>query len=84
MVDLKSDPKTAPPASSSPATKPGANPTPDLSAHNLPNSVERGVDMMLKGPAVLPNPHSRESVAAKFGECTIDSVMMALEIGEKV
>ena len=84
MVDLKSDPKTAPPASSSPATKPGADPNPDLSAHSLPNSVKRGVDMILKGPAALPNLHSAKSVKAKFGECTIGPVMMALEIVEKV
>jgi|GEM_PF-3858581 len=84
MVDLKSDPKTAPPASPSPATQPGADPNPDLDKLKSPNLIDLGVKMMLEGPDRLLNPHSAKSVKAKFGECTIGSVMMALEIVEKV
>lgn len=84
MVDLKNDPKTAPLASPSPATQPGADPNPDLSTLSLPNSVERGVDRMLKGPAALPNLHSAISVKAKFDECTIGSATMTVEIEGKV
>ncbi len=84
MVTLKNDSKTAPPVSPSHATQPGADLNRDLSAHNLPNSVERGVGRMLESPAALPNLHSAKSVKAKFGECTIGSVKMTVEIGGKV
>lgn len=84
MITLKNDPKTALPASPSPATKPGADLNTDLSTLSLPNSVERGVDRMLEGPAAFQGLHSAESVAKKFGRCTIGSVTMTVEIGEKV
>ena len=84
MVDIKNDPKTAPPVSPYPATQPGADPNPDLSKLKLPNPIDPGVDRMLEGRAVLPNLHSRESVAAKFGSCTIGSVTMTVATVGKV
>lgn len=84
MVDLKNDPKTAPPASPSPATQPGADLNNDLSTLSLPNSVERGVDRMLESSAALRGLHSAISVKAKFGECTIGSVKMIVETVGKV
>ena len=84
MVDIKNDPKTAPPASPSPATQPGADLNNDLDKLKPPNLIDLGVDMILEGPAALPNLHSAKSVKAKFGKCTIGSVEMTLAIGEKV
>lgn len=84
MVDIKNDPKTAPPASPSPATQPGADLNNDLDKLKPPNLIDLGVDMILEGPAALPNLHSAISVKAKFGECTIGSVKMIVETVGKV
>ena len=78
MVDLKNDPKTAPPASPSPATQPGADLNNDLDKLKPPNLIDPGVDMILEGPAALPNLHSAKSVKAKFGKCTIGCVTMTV------
>lgn len=84
MVDIKNDPKTAPPASPSPATQPGADLNTALSTLSLPNSVERGVDRMLEGPDDFPGQHSAKSVAENFGKCTIGSVTMTVATVGKV
>lgn len=78
MADLKNNPKTAPPASPSPARKPGADLNADLDKLKSPNLIDLGVDMILEGPAALPNLHSAKSVKAKFGKCTIGSVTMTV------
>ena len=84
MADIKNDPKTAPPASPSPATQPGADLNTALSTLSLPNSVERGVDRMLESSAALRGLHSAKSVAEKFGKCTIGSVTMTVATVGKV
>lgn len=78
MVDLKNDPKTAPLASPSPARQPGADPNADLSKLKPPNPIDLGVDMILEGPDAFRGLHSAESVAKKFGKCTIGCVTMTV------
>ena len=78
MVDLKNDPKTAPLASRYPARRSGADLNADLDKLKSPNLIDLGVDMILEGPAALPNLHSAKSVAEKFGKCTIGCVTMTV------
>ena len=78
MVDIKNDPKTAPPASPSPARQPGADLNADLSKLKPPNPIDLGVDMILEGPPDFRGLHSAESVAKKFGSCTIGCVTMTV------
>ena len=78
MVDLKSDPKTATLVSPFPATQLGTDPNADLSKLKPPNPIDLGVDRMLEGPDAFRGLHSAESVAEKFGKCTIGCVTMTV------
>ena len=95
MVDIKNDPKTAPPASPSPATQPGADLNNDLDKLKPPNLIDPGVDRMLEGLPDFPGQHSAKlegpadfrglhyaKLVAKKFSCTIGPVKMIVEIVE--